>query len=222
MKINFNPRLYTGKNIVSGRKINELKQNNFNKNNKVNDSANRFNNAYVTNISFTGLKQKSDFQLNLSSAELKKRTSADALMTKTMLDENAECYKVLAEGDKESLKHLVRAAEILGNVQKQLDNPNNIPFEKYLESEIAKGNEDAKMTKVLYDAQIGMNGTDRESNAVELAKGHSQKPGRGFYPEDLERDEFHSILIKMLNGDIIILILKIILNTDMMKILSVF
>ena len=35
----------------------------------------------------------------------------------------------------------------------QLDNPNNLPFKEFLEKEIENGNEDAKLTKILFDAQ---------------------------------------------------------------------
>ena len=33
---------------------------------------------------------------------------------------------------------------------------------------------------------------------IELIKGVSERPGKGVYPQDLEKDEFHAILIKML------------------------
>ena len=42
-------------------------------------------------------------------------------------------YLELAEGDKEALKHLVKAAVVLDKVNMQLDNPNNLPFKEYLE-----------------------------------------------------------------------------------------
>ena len=80
----------------------------------------------------------------------------------------------------------------------QLDNPNNLPFKEYLEAEISKGNEQAKLTKILFDAQKGVCSLDRESNMIELIKGVSERPGKGVYPQDLEKDEFHAILIKML------------------------
>ena len=35
---------------------------------------------------------------------------------------------------------------------------------------------------------------------VELAKGVSMRPGKGFYPQDLEKEEFHAILIKMIKA----------------------
>ena len=146
---------------------------------------------------------KKDYELNLSTEELKKRTHKDYLTTKKMLDIDAPEYTNLAEGDKKALKHLVKAAIILDKVNMQLDNPNNLPFKEYLENEISKGNENAKMTKILFDAQKGICSLDRESNMIELAKGLSMKPGKGVYPQDLEKEEFHTILINMLkNGKV--------------------
>ena len=141
---------------------------------------------------------KKDYELNLSMEELEKRTHKDYLTTKKMLAVDAPEYLELAEGDKEALKHLVKAAGVLDKVNMQLDNPNNLPFKEYLEAEISKGNEQAKLTKILFDAQKGVCSLDRESNMIELIKGVSERPGKGVYPQDLEKDEFHAILIKML------------------------
>ena len=141
---------------------------------------------------------KKDYELNLSMEELEKRTHKDYLTTKKMLAVDAPEYLELAEGDKEALKHLVKAAVVLDKVNMQLDNPNNLPCKEYLEAEISKGNEQAKLTKILFDAQKGVCSLDRESNMIELIKGVSERPGKGVYPQDLEKDEFHAILIKML------------------------
>ncbi len=139
-----------------------------------------------------------DCELNLSHEELEKRTHKDYLTTKKMLAVDAPEYLALADGDKEALKHLVKAAVVLDKVNMQLDNPNNLPFKEYLEKEVEKGNEDAKLTKILFDAQKGVCSLDRESNMIELMKGVSMRPGKGVYPQDLEKDEFHQILINML------------------------
>ena len=139
-----------------------------------------------------------DYELNLSKEELEKRTHKDYLTTKKMLAVDAPEYTALAEGDKEALKHLVRAAVVLDKVNMQLDNPNNLPFKMYLEREISKGNENAKLTKILFDAQKGVCSLDRESNMIELAKDVKMRAGKGIYPQDLEKKEFHEIIIKML------------------------
>ncbi len=145
-----------------------------------------------------------NYELNLSHEELEKRTHKDYLTTKKMLAVDAPEYMELADGDKEALKHLVHAAVVLDKVNMQLDNFHNLPFKEFLEKEIANGNEDAKLTKILFDAQKGVCALDRESQMVELAKGVNgvikMRPGKALYPEDMEKEEFHTILIKMLNG----------------------
>ena len=140
-----------------------------------------------------------DFTLNLSREELEKRTSKDYLNTKKMLSPNAPEYLELADGDKEALKHLVRAAYILEKINMQIDNPHNLDFKVFLEKEIENGNEDAKLTKILFDAQKGINAIDTMSNKINLAKGLTEHLGKGVYPEDLSKEEFHAILTKMIN-----------------------
>ena len=141
---------------------------------------------------------KFNYELNLDIEELKKRTHKDYLTTKKMLTVDAPEYLNLAEGDKIALKHLVKAAVVLDKINMELDNPHNLPFKEFLEKEIAKNNEQARLTKVLFDAQKGVCALDRESNMIELAKDVKERPGKGVYPQDLEKEEFHLIIIKML------------------------
>ena len=150
--------------------------------------------ANINNITFKG-----NNALNLTTEELQKRTNKDYLITKKMLKADAPEYLELEEGDKKALKHLVKAAYILEKINMQLDNPHNLEFQEYLENEIKKGSKDAEMTKILFDAQKGINALDTMSNKINLAKGCGDLPGKGFYPEDLSKEEFHQILIKMLN-----------------------
>lgn len=146
--------------------------------------------------------KKEEFALNLSTEELKKRTSKDALPATTMLKPGAPEYENLAEGDKEALKHLVKAGKVLEEIHLKLDNPNNIPFRSYLENKVEQGDKDAEMTLKLFNAQKGMNAIDTESNMVVLAKDMPEPEGKGFYPQDLKKEEFHNILINMLeNGE---------------------
>ena len=154
------------------------------------DKMSMINNPHISN--------SKNYELNLSMEELEKRTHKDYLTTKKMLAVDSPEYNELAKGDKEALKHLVKAAVVLDKVNMQLDNPNNLPFKEYLESEITKGNKQAELTKILFDAQKGVCSLDRESNMIELAKGVHERPGKGIYPQDLEKEEFHNILIKML------------------------
>ena len=50
------------------------------------------------------------YTLNLSMEELEKRTHKDYLMTKKFLTPESPEYTQLQDGDKEALKHLVKAA----------------------------------------------------------------------------------------------------------------
>ena len=141
----------------------------------------------------------SNYELNLSMDELKKRTNKDYLVTKKFLKADAPEYLALEDGDKEALKHLVKAAAILENIHMQIDCKHNLPFKKYLEAEIKKGNERARLTKILFDAKKGINAIDSMTTPIRLAKGIDEKLGKGVYPEDLSKEEFHSVLMRMIN-----------------------
>lgn len=139
-----------------------------------------------------------DYEFNLSMQELEKRTHKDYLITKKFLKADAPEYLALAEGDKIALRHLCKAAEILEKINMQIDCKHNLPVKEFLEQEIKKGNKQAKLTKILFDAQKGVNGVDNMSNPVFLIKGVEAKLGKGVYPEDLSKEEFHSVLLRML------------------------
>lgn len=140
------------------------------------------------------------FEFNLSMEELEKRTHKDYLITKKFLKADAPEYLALADGDKEALKHLVKAAAILEKINMQIDCRHNLEVKEFLESEVKKGNEQARLTKILFDAQKGVNAIDSMSNQIRLIKGIEEKPGKGVYPEDLSKEEFHSILLNMLKS----------------------
>ena len=138
------------------------------------------------------------FEFNLSLDELKKRTHKDYLITKKFLKADAPEYLALAEGDKIALKHLVRAGEILEKINMEIDCKHNLAVKEFLEEECKKGNKKAKLTKILFDAQKGINAIDTMSNPIRLIKGIEEKPGKGVYPEDLSKEEFHNVLIRMI------------------------
>ena len=142
-----------------------------------------------------------EFELNLSAEELKKRTGKDYLVTKKFLTPDAPEYLELDEGDKKALVHLVKAANIIEQINMQLDCHDNLEFKAFLEREIKKGNENAKLTKILFDAQKGMNAVDTMSNKINLAKGIEELLGKGVFPKDLTKEEFHKILIQMINSN---------------------
>ena len=139
-----------------------------------------------------------EFELNLTMEELEKRTNKDYLMTKKMLAVDAPEYLELADGDKTALKYLVKAADILEKINMQIDCHENLAFKDFLEKEVAAGNKQAELTKILFDAQKGINAIDSLSQKINLAKGITELPGKGVYPEDLSKEEFHRILTNML------------------------
>lgn len=141
-----------------------------------------------------------EFEFNLPLEELEKRTHKDYLVTKKMLTPDAKEYFELADGDKKALKHLVKAAYILEKINMQIDCHENLEFKAFLEREIKKGNKQAKLTKILFDAQKGINAIDNMSTVINLAKGIETKAGKGVYPNDLSKEEFHSILSRMLDS----------------------
>lgn len=138
------------------------------------------------------------FELNLNIEELEKRTNKDYLIKKPMLAEDAEEYKNLADGDKKALKHLAKAANYANIVYMKQDNELNLPFLEYLKEEISKGNKTAELTKILFDAQLGIIGIDSESKKVILLKDAKELEGKAFYPSDLSKNELHTILKEML------------------------
>jgi len=143
-------------------------------------------------------KPAEKFELNLSTEELEKRTNKDFLAPKVLLKPDSKEYANLAEGDKQALKHLAKTAKIMDTVYMKMDNEKNLAFKDYLEKETAKGNKDAEMSLKIFNAQKGISGIDMESNMVTLAKGQKDLPGKAFYPADLKKEEFHNILINML------------------------
>ena len=141
-----------------------------------------------------------EFQIGLATEELQKRTHKDYLTTKKMLTADALEYEKLAQGDKEALEHLVKAAYILDDVYLKQDNEKNIPFKEFLDKESKNGSEDAKMALILFKAQKGVNSVDTESNKFSLIKDEVELKGKALYPRDLSVEEFHKILMEMLNN----------------------
>ena len=50
-----------------------------------------------------------------------------------------------------------------------------------------KGNKQAELTKILFDAQLGIIGIDSESKKVILLKDAPYLEGKGFYPADITK-----------------------------------
>jgi len=141
------------------------------------------------------------YELGLSRGELVERTLPQNLSTIELLTPDSPQYLNLEYGDKQALVHLVKAANIIDEIQLQLDDENNIPFREFLDKEVAQGNTDAIRAKKLFDAQKGIFSQDKLFRHYSLAKGYIQNPGRGAYPRDLDVVEFHQILTEMLENN---------------------
>lgn len=148
-------------------------------------------------ISF--MRRPRNFEIARSSEDLKMRTDSSVVTDIDLLDVDSPEFQNLHEYDKKALAHLVKAAVILDDVFLKQDNKHNIAFRNYLEREIANGNEDAQRALVVFNSQKGVNGIDNTMAKIQLAKGIDETLGRGFYPEDLQVDEFHGILNNMLD-----------------------
>ena len=141
---------------------------------------------------------KYDYGLEIE--ELRRRTDPNNLLIIHLLTPTSEKYINLADGDKEALKYLVKTGAILEDIELRIDEINNIPFRHFLEEELKNGvnKEKANLTKILFLGQKGINAQDYLAGTINLAKGIQQKPGLGLYPANITKEEFHSILIKML------------------------
>ncbi|MBO6099949.1 MAG: hypothetical protein J6P07_01275, partial [Spirochaetaceae bacterium] len=111
-------------------------------------------------------------------------------------------YNALKDGDKAALKQLVKAAYILEEAFLKMDDPRNLAFRDFLNSRIKNGTPEekakARLAQKLFKAQKGINAVDREANKFSLLAGASELPGKGLYPADLTKEEFHRILTEML------------------------
>ena len=136
------------------------------------------------------------FEFNLSMEELEKRTHKDYLMTKKMLKSDAPEYTELAQGDKDALKHLVKAAYILEKINMQIDCHQNLDFKAFLEKEIKNGNKQAELTKILFDAQKGINAIDTMSNKINLVKGITENRVKEFILTIYPKKNFTKFLPK--------------------------
>lgn len=141
-----------------------------------------------------------NYRIGLTTAELVDRTMPEQLTEIKLLTPKSPQYTNLEKGDQLALIHLVKAANIIDNIELQLDDENNIPFRNYLIREITKGNSAAVRTKKLFDAQRGIFAQDKLFQHYSLAYGMSQNPGRGVYPRDLDVVEFHETLREMLEN----------------------
>lgn len=117
-----------------------------------------------------------------------------------LIDKDFAGYQNLSEGNKKALAHLVAAGKIMNNVALEQDHPQNLAMKNALE-EAAANNKQAELALQLFNSingVAGFNGVDPEP--VEIFEDIHLLKGHNFYPQDLSVDEFHKILIDMLQA----------------------
>lgn len=140
------------------------------------------------------------FELNYSEAEFAEMIN-NKMRKIELIDKEFDGYKELSEGDKKALNHLVEAAKILNDVALEQDHPMNLVMKQALENAAATS-EHAKYALKIFNSLNGVagsNGIDKEP--IEIFKGIKAYKGCNFYPTDLEVEEFHAIIQKMLDEE---------------------
>ena len=144
-----------------------------------------------------------EFKYNMSLSELRKRTSKTYYRKLEFLSPESKEIKKLTARDKLVLLHLVKAAKLVDKIQLQLENAHNLELLEFLNNEVQKGDEKAERTRKMFLSQKSIFSPDTLGNQTVLVKGVERKLGQNYFPEDLETEEFHEILMKMLDsGDI--------------------
>ena len=137
------------------------------------------------------------YQIAISEDKLNKMIS-EQMSDIVLIDKNFEEYKNLTEGNKKALEHLVRASKIINDVALEQDHILNKKLKTAL-LEVAKTNEHAKKALVIFNSingVIGINGIDEEP--VKIFENIKEYKGHNFYPTDLTVEEFHNILLRMI------------------------
>ena len=145
------------------------------------------------------MKKYAGYELNFSEEELTKRLE---YQTKTihLLDEKAQEYQQLSDGDKKTLKNLILAAKIINDVYLQQDHALNLELKKALEASVSEQDTHAGRALELFNSLNGVLGLDRTSTVVKIFKDVEENDGKNFYPQDLSAEEFQSILIKLIKN----------------------
>lgn len=107
-------------------------------------------------------------------------------------------YRNLSDGDKKALQHLVNAGRIMNDVSQEQDHRLNRELKKGLKLAAEHSSHAAKALQLFtfMNGVEGSNGID--AKPIEIFKNVTGFNGRNFYPDDLEVEEFHQIIKKML------------------------
>jgi len=160
--------------------------------------------------------QINGYEFKLSKEELEK--IVDRQMREIeLIGPDFEAYQNLEEGDKKALGHLLAAAEIINNVALEQDHPLNLSIKKAFEekNDLTEYEKKAYILFKSLNGVAGLNGIDKEP--VEIFKDVRLKEGKNFYPQDISVEEFHEILIKMLERGKVQEVKKILSSRTMVR-----
>ena len=117
-----------------------------------------------------------------------------------LLNKNSSAYQNLSNEDKKVVDHLVNAAKIMNDVMLEQYHPLNLIMKQALEYQ-APGNEYLSNVLKLFNTINGITAHNSlEKHPVEIFEGITPLKGCNFYPIDLTEEEFHQILLSMLNS----------------------
>lgn len=149
------------------------------------------------------------FELNLSLAELEKRTSKECFKEYPLLKPDSKEYLSLSDNERTVLGSLLSIAKLIESVHFKLENEKNEEFIKFLDEEIKKGNRQAELSARLFYAQKSMFSPDREGKQIKLVKNLSKPIAGAFFPTDLTSKKLGAILSKMLDDGKVDMVKKI-------------
>jgi hypothetical protein len=110
----------------------------------------------------------------------------------------AGVYEGLSPNNQKSLGHLVKAAEILNDVFLVQDHPDNLRAREALTKAAATGDKEAVQALTVFEMHNGLEGIDMYANKtapLRLFADKQLQPGKGFYPQDLGKEEYAQYLI---------------------------
>ena len=128
-----------------------------------------------------------------------------------------ETYKALPETEQQALEHLLKAARIINNVALEQDHPLNRSVKTAFEKKENKTDIEQKAYQLFLSLNgvAGLNGIDPEP--IEIFKDVHTSKGKNFYPQNLSVEEFHRILIDMLEKGKVNEVRKILSNRTMVR-----
>lgn len=156
------------------------------------------------------------YEIAISEQDLDKKLNEETQVIE-LVSKDFLGYKELSSGDKQALEHLVKAAKIINDVSLIQDHPLNVEQKKALE-EAAKDSEYARKALALFNSLNGVegsNGVDKEP--IRIFAGIKGYAGHNFYPTDSNVDEFHQILIEMLEKGKLVEVSKILSARTMVR-----